>query len=138
MFKGIGQDQPQDGELNNLTDEPALKTKTDVLDLIISFLMEHEKQMDHMLQRLEGIVETLSKSGRYIEQVSASQYPKESQPNSFTLTITSPDNFEGMKSLNIEWGTKHGSITHTDRMRGHVYKRDAPNWEESGGDTAPR
>ena len=42
-----------------MTDEPTLRTKTYVLDLVISFMMEHEKQMDQMLERIERIVPLL-------------------------------------------------------------------------------
>jgi hypothetical protein len=40
-----------------MTDEPTLRTKTDVLDLVISFMMEHEKQMDQMLERIERVAD---------------------------------------------------------------------------------
>lgn len=87
-----------------MSDEPPFKTKTDVLDLLISFLREHEKQMDHMLQRLEKIAEKMSKRERHVEQLSASPPPEKSQPSPFTLTINNPENFEDLQSLNVEWG----------------------------------
>jgi len=103
--------------MNNLSDEPPFRTKTDVLDLLISFLREHEKQMDHMLQRLERVVETLSKMEPPIEHPSAHPPLGEPRPSPFTLTITNPERFEDLRSLNIEWGGKRGSIANTDTMR---------------------
>lgn len=50
-----------------MKDEPSLETKIDAVDIIIIFLVEYEKHMDHMLQRLERSVETLSKTDRHIE-----------------------------------------------------------------------
>jgi len=89
-----------------LSDEPSIRTKTDVLDLIISFLMEHERRMDQTLQRLEGIVETLSRGARPIGQPLAPRHPRLGQPDAFTLTINNPNDFEDMRSLKIEWGEK--------------------------------
>jgi len=103
--------------MNNLSDEPPFKTKTDVLDLLISFLREHEKQMDHMLQRLEKIAETLPKRERHVEQLSVPPPSEKTQPRPFTLTITNPEHFEDVKSLNIEWGRERGAITNTRKMR---------------------
>lgn len=95
-----------------MTDEPSIKTKTDILDLMISFLVEHEKQMDEMLQRLEGIVEKLSVKGRRIEGGPASP-PSGERPGSFTVSVTNPGNFEHIRSLSIEWGTKGDPIPRT-------------------------
>lgn len=91
-----------------MTDEPYLKNKTDVLDLVISFLMEHEKQMDQTTRRLEMIVETLSKRGRGIEYPPTPRYTEETRPDSFTITINNPNSFEELRSLKIEWGPKGG------------------------------
>ena len=91
-----------------MTDEYSLKTKTDVLDLIISFLMEHEKQMDQMLQRIERIAETMSRSAHYTEHAPTPNQPIGLQPHAFTLTITNPDSFKELKSIKIEWGAKRG------------------------------
>lgn len=96
--------------MNNLTNEPSTKTKTDVLDLIISFLMEHEKQMDQMLQRLEGLVETLSKRGDDVERTPTPKHRTGLQPNSFKLTVNNPGSLAEMRSLKIEWGPKTGTI----------------------------
>lgn len=86
--------------------ETSVKTKTDVIDLIICFLMDHEKYMDRMMQRLEKLVETLSKEGYGFEHNQAHRVPTRPQLDAFTLTITNPDDFD-VKSLKIEWETKH-------------------------------
>lgn len=93
-----------------MTDEPSAKTKTDVLDLIISFLMEHEKQMDQMLRRLERLVEALPKRGDYVECTPTPKSRTGLQPNLFKLTVNNPGSLAEMRSLKIEWGTKTGTI----------------------------
>jgi hypothetical protein len=98
--------------MSNLTGEPSFNTKADVLDLIISFLMDHEKQMEQMLERLERVVETLTRE-HDIEQAPRQNYPIETQPHTFVLTITNPATLEDMKSLTIEWGGKPRSLTDT-------------------------
>ena len=44
-----------------MSDDPDLKTKTDVMDLIINFLREHERNMDEIVERLEKISKKISK-----------------------------------------------------------------------------
>jgi hypothetical protein len=44
-----------------MRDEIGVKSKTDVLDFVISFIVEHEKRMDHMTERLERITENLGR-----------------------------------------------------------------------------
>ncbi|MDH5792694.1 MAG: hypothetical protein OEZ44_10975, partial [Candidatus Bathyarchaeota archaeon] len=44
-----------------MSDEPTLRTKTDVLDLVIGFIVEHEKRMDEMVARMESMVEKMSR-----------------------------------------------------------------------------
>lgn len=97
-----------------MTDEPSFKTKTDVLDLIISFLMEHEKQMDQMLHRVERMAETLARRDLYTEQAPVRNNPAVLQPHAFTLTINNPESFRELKSLRIEWGSKHGDAADVD------------------------
>ncbi len=87
-----------------MTDEPSIKTKADVLDLIISFLMEHEKQMDQTLQRIERIADTLLRNARYSETLPAPDQHRGTQPHTFNLNITNPENFKELRSLKIEWG----------------------------------
>jgi len=100
--------------LNDLTDEPSLKTKTDVLDLIISFLMEHEKHMDQTLQRIERIADTLLRNARHAEHMPAPDQPRGTQPHTFTLSITNPDNFKKLRSLKIEWESKREETDEAD------------------------
>ncbi|UCH57890.1 MAG: hypothetical protein JSV18_03020 [Candidatus Bathyarchaeota archaeon] len=88
-----------------MNDEVDLKTKTDVLDLVISFLMEHEKKMDLIVQRLERISERLSRSRYSTTKSTSPLYPPNSKPGTFTLTINNPDNFERIKSIKIDWKT---------------------------------
>ena len=102
----MSEDRSREGDVNNLTYEPSLETKIDILDIIISFLMKHEKQIDNMLQRLERSVETLSERDRNIEHDQTHRYPEGHQPNSFTLSITNPIGFENMKPIKIEFDTK--------------------------------
>lgn len=90
--------------LNDVTDEPSIKTKADVLDLIISFLMEHEKHMDQTLQRIERIADILLRNARYSENLPAPDQQGGTQPHTFTLSITNPENFKELRSLKIEWG----------------------------------
>ena len=89
------------GVLNDMSDEPPMKTKTDVLDLIIGFLMEHEKQLDSIVERLETLTE---KPGNRL-QIDESQKADATtiaQPDSLTLTINNPDGARKIKSVKIE------------------------------------
>lgn len=86
-----------------MKNDPSSDSKTDVLDLIINFLMDHEKQMDHMIQRLETLLKELTKNGKCREPVSIPDHTKNAQTPAFTFTISNPDNFKE-KSLEIEWG----------------------------------
>jgi len=106
-----------------LTDEPSLKTKTDVLDLIINFLAEHEKQMDQMLERLESVTEILSTRPNHIEHAPAPNHPTGLQPQAFTITITNPDSLEQLKSLKMEWGAKRGDVADVDPDAGSIVRK---------------
>jgi predicted Zn-ribbon and HTH transcriptional regulator len=86
-----------------MTDEPTLRTKTDVLDLVISFLMDHEKQMDQMLERIERIADRLSSKGTRINPLSADVETTGYQPDKFTITIDNPENYGSIKSIKIDW-----------------------------------
>jgi len=90
-----------------LTDEPSTQTKTDVLDLVISFLMDHEKQMDQMIQRLEKLFEMAAEMGGLLDREPAPRVRRRPQSNAFTITISNPGGFEEMKSLRMEWRTKN-------------------------------
>jgi hypothetical protein len=84
-----------------LKNNSSADSKTDVLDLIINFLMEHEKQMDHLIRRLETLLEELTKNGSINR--SRSDHTENAQTPAFKFTISNPDNFKE-KSLEIEWG----------------------------------
>jgi hypothetical protein len=89
------------GVLNDMSDEPPMKTKTDVLDLIIGFLMEHEKQLDSIVERLETLTE---KPGNrlQIDEPQKADAITIAQPDSLTLTINNPDGARKIKSVKIE------------------------------------
>jgi adenylate cyclase class IV len=86
-----------------MTDEPTLRTKTDVLDLVISFLMDHEKQMDQMLERIERVADKLSQKRGYTKHQSAPIETTEYQADKFTITIDNPENYGPMRSIKIDW-----------------------------------
>jgi hypothetical protein len=89
------------GVLNDMSDEPPMKTKTDVLDLIIGFLIEHEKQLDSIVERLETLTE---KPGNRLQnnEPQKSELVTITQPDSLTLTINKPDGARKIKSVKIE------------------------------------
>ena len=86
-----------------MTDEPNLRTKTDVLDLVISFMMDHEKQMDQMIERIERIADKLSKNRGYAKHQSTPIETTEYQADKFTITIDNPENYGPMRSIKIDW-----------------------------------
>lgn len=91
------------GVLNDMSDEPPMKTKTDVLDLIINFLMEHEKQLDGIVERLETLVEERPGNRLQIDEPQKVEPVTITQPDSLTLTINNPDGSRKVKSIKIEW-----------------------------------
>ena len=92
-----------------MSDEPTLRTKTDVLDLVIGFIVEHEKRMDDMVTRMESIVEKMS---RGLQRTGvAPTIPHRRQPDSFTLTISNPENYDKIKSIMVEWETEQKEFT---------------------------
>jgi hypothetical protein len=92
-----------------MSDEYSTKTKTDVLDLIINFLMEHEKQLDQMMERLESLIEILTKGSDEVKRTQAIEEHMESPSKSFKLNINNPGSFERMRALKIEWGDEKGT-----------------------------
>ena len=92
-----------------MSDEPSQKTKTDVLDLIISFIREHEKRMDEIVERMEKLTERAHRGRNRIatETVNAPY----SQADVFTLTINNPDDYDKIKSVKIEWETGEAVYT---------------------------
>lgn len=84
-----------------MSDEPTLRTKTDVLDLVIGFIVEHEKRMDEMVARMESMVEKMS---RGLQRAGAAPtMPLRRQSDGFTLTISNPENYDKIKSIMVEW-----------------------------------
>ncbi len=89
-----------------MRDEIGVKSKTDVLDFVISFIMEHEKRMDQITKRLEMITE---KMGKRKYAVSKSESPVKIEnpaPGIFTISIHNPEEFEAIKSIRIDWKDK--------------------------------
>jgi len=105
-----------------VSDESSIKT--DVLDLIINFLMEHEKQLDQMMERLERLIETLTKRSDNARRTRPIEEHTEPPSNSFTLNINNPGSFEKMRTLKIEWGDEKETIadvrTYKDENIRHV------------------
>jgi len=88
-----------------MNDELNVRTKTDVLDLVISFIMEHEKQMDTMTERLERIAEKLSRNDYRLGKDTPTAGAQAPQHGTFTITINNPEEFERIKSIKIDWET---------------------------------
>ena len=84
-----------------MKNDPSADSKTDVLDLIINFLLEYEKKMDHLIHRLETLLEEFTKNGSIHR--SRPDHTGNAQNPAFTFTISNPDDFKE-KSLEIEWG----------------------------------
>jgi hypothetical protein len=68
--------------------------------------MEHEKQMNQILLRLESIVETNPTEKFSTKHTLSNNNQTGLQTNTFTLSFTNPDSFKEVKSLKIEWGEK--------------------------------
>lgn len=86
-----------------MTDESGLKAKTDVLDFVISFIVEHEKRMDQMVERMERAAERLARDGGpkiVTQKESEAEIPRNGV---FTLTISNPEDYEKLKSIRIDW-----------------------------------
>ncbi len=86
-----------------MTDEPTLRTKTDVLDLVISFMVEHEKQMDQMLERIERVADKLSRKGTRDYPLSATVETTGYRADKLTITIDNAENYGPIKSIKIDW-----------------------------------
>ncbi len=79
-----------------MRDEIRAKSKTDILDFVISFIVEHEKRMDIMTERL----------GKKRYEVRKEESPVKidnPEPGTFTITIHNPEDFDPIKSVRIEW-----------------------------------
>ncbi len=85
-----------------MADESSLQTKTDILDLVISFVMEHEKRMDEIVERLEQLsarMARMSIRGRQPDSFDSILR----KPDVFTLTINNPEGYDKIKGIKIEW-----------------------------------
>jgi hypothetical protein len=92
-----------------MSDEPNQKTKTDVLDLIISFIREHEKRMDEIVERMERLSEREYRSrNRIATETFKTPHRK---ADVFTLTISNPDDYDKIKAVKIEWETGEAVYT---------------------------
>ena len=92
-----------------MSDEPSQTTKTDVLDLIISFIREHEKRMDEIVERMERLSERAHR-GRNRIATETVKTPH-SKADVFTLTISNPDDYDKIKAVKIEWETGEAVYT---------------------------
>ena len=92
-----------------MSDEPSQKTKTDVLDLVISFIREHEKRMDDIVERMERLSERAYRSrNRIATETVKTLYSK---TDVFMLTISNPDDYDKIKAVKIEWETGEAVYT---------------------------
>lgn len=98
-----------------MAEEPSIRTKMDVLDLIIGFLMEHEKQMDQMVQQLERVMEAQSRRGTVYAPEAPHQ--AETRPNSIMLTINTPRIGDHIKSIKIDWESGQPEIINASLER---------------------
>ena len=86
-----------------MRDEIRAKSKTDILDFVISFIVEHEKRMDIMTERLERITERLGKKRYEVRNNESPVKIDNPEPGMFTITIHNPEDFDPIKSVRIEW-----------------------------------
>jgi len=85
-----------------MTDESSLQTKTDILDLVISFVMEHEKRMDEIVERLEHLSARMARMSIRERQPDSFDSILR-KPDVFTLTINNPEGYDNIKGIKIEW-----------------------------------
>ena len=85
-----------------MTDESSLQTKTDILDLVISFVMEHEKRMDEIVERLEQLSARMARMSIRGKQPDSFDSILR-KPDVFTLTINNPEGYDKIKGIKIEW-----------------------------------
>lgn len=95
-----------------MSDEPSIKTKTDVLDLVISFIMDHENRMDQMVERLERLTNKLPSSNYKINNALTSRDYATTKPEVFSLVINNPKDFKEIKSVKIEWDIRNQELIH--------------------------
>lgn len=85
-----------------MADESSLQTKTDILDLVISFVMEHEKRMDEIVERLEQLSARMARMSIRGKQPDSFDSILR-KPDVFTLTINNPEGYDKIKGIKIEW-----------------------------------
>jgi hypothetical protein len=98
-----------------MRDEIGVKSKTDVLDFIISFIVELEKRMDHMTERLEKITEKFGKRRYAVRKTESPVKIENSERGTFTVSIHNPEDFEPIKSIRIDWNDT-GKSFHPDDL----------------------
>jgi hypothetical protein len=92
-----------------MTDEHTLKTKTDVIDLVIGFLVDYEKRLDDITERLDRIAE---KMVRVENRPRGTTMTKERKDNSvFTISINNPEDYDKIRSIKIEWENEEREYT---------------------------
>jgi uncharacterized coiled-coil protein SlyX len=98
-----------------MRDEIGVKSKTDVLDFVISFIVEHEKRMDQMTERLERITEKIGKRRYAVRKAESPVKTDSHEPGTFTISIKNPEGFDPIKSIRIDWKDT-GKIFHPDDL----------------------
>lgn len=101
-----------------MPDGSSLRTKADVMDLVIGFLVEHEKRLDRLVERLERITKEASLDYMKPEAVSALN-KNTTNTSAFNLTITNPTSRDRIKSVKIEFetsGNLDGDMSDIDNL----------------------
>ena len=99
-YKGVSNYMPEKGPVN---------TKTDIMDLLISFFIEHEKQMDIIIERLERILEKANKNGYQFAKTLSPLNISPSEYGKFTFAIENPEDLKKIKSIKIDWVSEEKS-----------------------------
>jgi hypothetical protein len=88
---------------NSMSDEISANTKYDVIDFVIQFLIDKEKNLDNLIQRLEKAVVNLSKTKEDQNGQIAENRAKKGQDENFKITLTNQGKVPEIKSIKIEW-----------------------------------
>jgi hypothetical protein len=113
-----------------MRDEIKARSKTDVLDFVISFIVEHEKRMDIITERLG--------KKRYSVRNTGSPVKIENpEPGTFTITIHNPEDFEPIKSVRIDWKDTE-KIFHPDDLELDSILHDIEYTLKDDGRDCPR
>ena len=105
------------GVANDMPDGSSLRTRADVMDLVIGFLVEHEKRLDMLVERLERITKEASLD--YMKPKTTSALNKNIKTRTFNLTITNPTSRDRIKSVKIEFETSgefNGDMSDIDNL----------------------